>query len=127
MVGTDGKILVNENGLVKLAADGHGGVFESIIKNKIIEDMQNRGIEWIFIAGVDNVLAGMVDPIATGMSIVNKTLATGKSVVNSNPHEKVGVFCKNNNKPYVIEYSQMKWQRLEMKMENYFMENHIYY
>ena len=128
MVGTDGKILVNENGLIKLAADGHGGVFESIIKNKILEDMQKRGIEWIFIAGVDNVLAGMVDPVATGMSIVNKTLATGKSVVKSNPHEKVGVFCKNNNKPYVIEYSEISNEMAEARDENgelLYGESHI--
>ena len=107
MVNTDGKLLLDETGLIKLAADGHGGVFESLYKNGYLEDMKNRGIEWIFISGVDNVLAGLVDPIAVGLSIDRGTLATGKSVVKRSPSERVGVFCKKNNRPYVIEYTEI--------------------
>ena len=107
MVNTEGKLLLDETGLIKLAADGHGGVFESLYKNGYLEDMKNRGIEWIFISGVDNVLAGLVDPIAVGLSIDRGTLATGKSVVKRSPSERVGVFCKKNNRPYVIEYTEI--------------------
>lgn len=107
MVDVNGKLLVDETGLIKLAADGHGGVFESLYKNGYLEDMKNRGIEWIFISGVDNVLAGLVDPIALGLSIDRGTLATGKSVVKRSPSERVGVFCKKNNRPYVIEYTEI--------------------
>lgn len=107
MVNTEGKLLLDETGLIKLAADGHGGVFESLYKNGYLEDMKNRGIEWVFISGVDNVLAGLVDPIALGLSIDRGTLATGKSVVKRNPNERVGVFCKKNNRPYVIEYTEI--------------------
>lgn len=107
MIGTDGKILVNEHGLVKEAADGHGGIFEAMFKDGVLADMEKRGIEWIFIAGVDNVLAKMVDPILTGLAITQQCLAAGKSVVKSNPKEKVGVFCKKDNKPNVIEYTEI--------------------
>ncbi len=107
MVDTKGKLLLDETGLIKLAADGHGGVFESLYKNGYIEDMKNRGIEWVFISGVDNVLAGLVDPIALGLSIDRGTLATGKSVVKRSPNERVGVFCRKNNRPYVIEYTEI--------------------
>ena len=34
MIDKEGKILVNEEGFLKLAADGHGGVFESMLKSK---------------------------------------------------------------------------------------------
>ena len=107
MVNTEGKLLLDETGLIKLAADGHGGVFESLYKNGYLEDMKNRGIERVFISGVDNVLAGLVDPIAVGLSIDRGTLATGKSVVKRSPSERVGVFCKKNNRPYVIEYTEI--------------------
>lgn len=107
MIDTEGKLMLDEAGLVKLAADGHGGVFEALNKNGYIEDMKDRGIQWIFISGVDNVLAGLVDPIAVGLSIKNNTLATGKSVVKRSPNEKVGVFCKKNGRPYVIEYTEI--------------------
>ena len=107
MVNINGKLLLDETGIIKLAADGHGGVFESLYKNGYLEDMKARGIEWIFISGVDNVLAGLVDPIALGLSIDRGTLATGKSVVKRSPSERVGVFCKKNNRPYVIEYTEI--------------------
>ena len=107
VVDTNGKLMLDERGLIKLAADGHGGVFEALSRNGYLEDMKNRKIEWIFISGVDNVLAGLVDPIAVGLSIDRGTLATGKSVLKRSPDEKVGVFCKKNGKPYVIEYTEI--------------------
>ena len=128
MLDINGKILVDESGMVKEAADGHGGVFEAMIKNNIIEDMKNRNIEWIFIAGVDNILAKMVDPIATGLAISKGVLATGKSVVKRNPEEKVGVFCKKNGRPYVIEYTEISKEMAEKVDENgelLYGESHI--
>jgi len=107
MLNTEGKLMLDENGLIKLAADGHGGVFESLFKNGYLEDMKQRGIEWIFVSGVDNVLAGLVDPIAVGLAVTEGTLATGKSVVKRSPNENVGVFCKKNGRPYVIEYTEI--------------------
>lgn len=114
MVGTNGKILIDETGIVKQAADGHGGVFGAMHRSGVVSDMQHRGIEWIFIAGVDNILAKIVDPIATGLAIEKKVLATGKSVVKATPKEKVGVFCKKNNRPYVIEYTEITDEMAEM-------------
>ena len=128
MLDTNGKLMLDETGIIKLAADGHGGVFEALSKNGYIEDMKKRNIEWIFISGVDNVLAGLVDPIAVGLSVVNNTLATGKSVVKRNPSEKVGVFCKKNGRPYVIEYTEITDNMANAKDKNgelLYGESHI--
>lgn len=128
MITEDKKLMLDEAGLIKLAADGHGGVFESLLKNDYISDMKKRKVEWVFISGVDNVLAGLVDPIATGLSISNKTLATGKSVVKRNPSERVGVFCKRSGKPYVIEYTEITEEMANARDENgelLFGESHI--
>ncbi|MCI8353028.1 MAG: UDPGP type 1 family protein [Clostridia bacterium] len=128
MIDTTGKILVDDKGMVKQAADGHGGIFEAMRKEGILEDMRSRGIEWIFIAGVDNVLAKMVDPILTGLAINRKCLAAGKSVVKNNPKEKVGVFCKKDNKPSVIEYTEITDEMAEAIDENgelLYGESHI--
>ncbi len=128
MIDTDGKILLDENGLIKEAADGHGGVFEAMSKNYILEDMKSRGIEWVFISGVDNVLAGLVDAVATGLALNNNVKATGKSVVKANPYERVGVFCKKNNKPYVVEYTEITNEMAEAVNEDgelLYGESHI--
>ena len=42
-----------------------------------------------------------------GIAIDKNVSVAGKSIVKANPHEKVGVFCKKNGKPYVIEYSEI--------------------
>ena len=128
MINTEGKILLNEEGLIKQAGAGHGAIFEAMRKNGIIYEMQNKGIEWVFIGGVDNVLVKMVDPVLIGLSIERNVLAAGKSVVKANPHEKVGVFCKKDGKPSVIEYSEISNELAEAvdeKGELLFGESHI--
>ena len=115
MCNTQGKVILGENGLVKEAADGHGGVFESMRKDGIIDDMKNKNIQWIFIGGVDNVLAKMVDSVLIGLSIKKNVLAAGKSVVKAGPKERVGVFCKRNGKPSVIEYTEITAEMAEAK------------
>lgn len=128
MIDTEGKVLLDENGLIKKAADGHGGIFLSMKRNGIIYDMRTRGIEWAFIGGVDNVLVNMVDPVFLGLAIENKVLAAGKSVVKAGPHEKVGVFCKRDGKPSVVEYSEISTQMAEEtneKGELKYGESHI--
>ncbi len=107
MVDTEGKILIGEDGLIKLAADGHGGIYESLVKSGMVEKMKQLDIEWIFIGGVDNCLVKMVDPVLMGVAIDKQVTVACKSIVKANPHEKVGVFCKRNGKPGVIEYSEI--------------------
>jgi len=128
MVDTEGKILVGEDGLIKKAADGHGGIFEALVKNKMTDKMKELGIEWAFIGGVDNCLVKMVDPVLMGLAIDKQVTAAGKSVVKANPQEKVGVFCKKNGKPNVVEYTEISQEMSEATDENgelLYGESHI--
>lgn len=128
MVSKQGKILIDEKGKIKQAADGHGGIFHSLLKSGMIEDMKSKNIEWVFIGGVDNVLVKPVDPVLIGLAIKKKVLIAGKSIIKANAHEKVGVFCKRNGKPSVIEYSEIKpemAEELDEKGELKYGESHI--
>ena len=128
MVDTEGKILIGEDGLIKQAADGHGGIYESLLKSGMIEKMKQMDIEWIFIGGVDNCLVKMVDPVLMGIAIDKGVTVACKSIVKANPHEKVGVFCKRNGKPGVIEYSEISDEMAEARDENgelLYGESHI--
>lgn len=128
MVDTEGKILIGEDGLIKLASNGHGGIFEALVKNSMTNKMRELGVEWVFIGGVDNCLVKMVDPVFVGVAIQKNVLAAGKSIVKANPEEKVGVFCKRNGKPYVIEYSEISKEMSEARDENgelVYGESHI--
>ena len=128
MIDTEGKILIGEDYLIKEAADGHGGVYESLVKSGMVEKMKQQGIEWVFIGGVDNCLVKMVDPVLMGIAIDKGVTAAGKSVVKANPHEKVGAFCKKNGKPSVVEYSEITDEMAEATDENgelLYGESHI--
>lgn len=128
MVDTEGKILIDENGLIKQAADGHGGIYEALVKNNMIESMKQKNIEWVFIGGVDNCLVKMVDPVLMGIAIDQKVTVACKSIVKANPKEKVGVFCKKNGKPNVIEYTEITEDMAELTNEEgelLYGESHI--
>ena len=128
MVDTEGKILIGENGLIKEAADGHGGIYEALVKNGMTKKMRELGVEWIFIGGVDNCLVKMVDPILMGIAIQKHVTAAGKSVVKANPQEKVGVFCKKNGRPSVVEYTEIPKEMAEAtdsRGELIYGESHI--
>lgn len=107
MLNKEGKILINKEGLIKQAADGHGGIFNALFKENVVEDMKKRNIEWIFFGPVDNPLVKMVDELLIGIAKDKKVLAAGKSLIKSNPKEKVGAFCKKNGRPSVIEYTEI--------------------
>ena len=107
MIDVNGKVLLNENGFIKQAADGHGGIFEAMFNNNIVKDMKENNIKWIFIGPIDNPLANMIDETLIGIAIDKKVLGAGKSLVKSGPNERVGVFCKKNGRPSVIEYTEI--------------------
>ena len=107
MIDVNGKILLDEDGTVKQASNGHGGTLESMDKQKVINRLKKDGVEWIFISGVDNVLAKLVDPLLIGMSIHNNVLGAVKSVEKTDPKERVGVFCRKNKRVGVVEYTEI--------------------
>ena len=107
LVDTEGKLLVDKDMKIKEASDGNGGTYSSLRASGSLADMKERGIKWVFIGGVDNVLLKMVDTILLGMAVKKGVQIASKSVVKANPHEKVGVFCRMNGHPKVIEYAEL--------------------
>ena len=107
LVDEDGKLLIGKDFKIKEASDGNGGTYSSLRNSGALADMKERGIKWVFIGGVDNVLLKMADVTLLGMAKEKKVQIASKSVVKANPHEKVGVFCKMNGHPKVIEYAEL--------------------
>jgi len=118
LVDTEGKLLISKEYKVKEASDGNGGTYASLRESGALADMKEKGIKWVFIGGVDNVLLKMADVILLGMAIKKQVQIASKSVVKANPHEKVGVFCKMNGHPKVIEYAELPEKMAEAVDEN---------
>jgi UDP-N-acetylglucosamine pyrophosphorylase len=103
----NGKLLLNEDMQINEAANGNGGIFNSMLKKGVFVDMEKRGVEWIFVGGVDNILLQLVDLPLIGLCINDNNLVGVKTILRDSPKEKVGVFCKQNGKVKVIEYTEI--------------------
>ena len=114
----NGEIILDKDYHIKEAADGNGCIYKAMAKNKILEDMKNRGVKWIFIGSVDNVLLNMVDPALIGLAIKQKNDIAMKSIPKNSPQERVGVACKINGKPSVIEYTELPEAMSVLRDEN---------
>ena len=128
LIDVDGKMLIGKNLKVREASNGNGGVFTSLRTTGMLADMKEKGIKWIFIGAVDNAILKMADVTLLGMAIDRNVQVASKSVVKANPHERVGVFCKMNGHPKVIEYTELPEKMAEEIANNgeiKFGESHI--
>ena len=114
----NGNILIDTNFKVKEASDGNGGVFVALRNSKMIEDMKQHNIKWVYVCGVDNIMANMADEVLLGLAIKNNVQSASKSVKKAYPEEKVGIFCKKNGKPAIIEYIDMDKKMIYAEDEN---------
>ncbi len=118
LIDKQGKLLIGKELKIREASDGNGGTYASLRQSGCLADMKEKGIKWVFIGSVDNALLKMVDVTLLGMAIDKGVEIASKSVVKANPHERVGVFCKMNKCPKVIEYTELPEKMAEEIDEN---------
>ena len=71
------------------APDGNGGLYRAMSKGGILDDMGKRGVEFVQLYCVDNILVRVGDPVFTGYCISKKAECANKVV----PKEAVGITC----------------------------------
>lgn len=118
LINTEGKLLISKDLKIKEASDGNGGTYSSLRASGCLSEMKEKGIKWVFIGGVDNALLKMADVTFLGMTKDLGYEIASKSVVKANPHEKVGVFCKINGRPKIIEYAELPEKMAEERDNN---------
>jgi UDP-N-acetylglucosamine/UDP-N-acetylgalactosamine diphosphorylase len=103
----DGRLLLEEPGRLATSPNGNGGWFSSLVKAGLLEDIHTRGVEWINIFSVDNVLQRICDPAFVGATILSGKVSGSKVVRKVDPYEKMGVLCLEDGRPSVVEYYEM--------------------
>ena len=118
LLDTNGKVILNKEKQIKEAANGNGGIYESFAKSGLLNEIKQKQIEWVFVNNIDNIISNFVDPLLIGLTIQEKQKIGAKSVAKTNPKEKVGVFCKVNGKPQIIEYIDLPEEMTTIRDKN---------
>jgi UDP-N-acetylglucosamine/UDP-N-acetylgalactosamine diphosphorylase len=103
----NGKMLLDRKNRIARSPDGNGGLYSSMVKNNVLEHMDSRGVAYIHIYGVDNVLVKVGDPRFLGACIEKKVDVGAKCVVKQDPDEKVGLVCVVGSQYEVMEYTEL--------------------
>ena len=114
----DGKIILERKDTPALSPNGNGGWFGSLQRAGLCEDLHARGVEWLNIYAVDNVLQRIADPVFVGATIDSGVNCGAKVICKTNPYEKVGVLCMDGTQPDIIEYYELTDEMANMKDEN---------
>lgn len=114
----NGRIYLEEKGHISLSPNGNGGWFYSLQKCGLADKIKDAGIEWINIFAVDNVLQKMADPAFVGATLLSGHPIGAKVIAKAAPDEKVGVMCRRNGRPSIVEYYDLTDDMMNAKDEN---------
>jgi phosphomannomutase len=115
-VTSNGEPIFENDGNLVLVPDGNGGCFRALSTSGILNWLCEQGIEFVFLYGVDNILAKPCDEAFIGAFADSKTAAASKVVKKKSPKEKMGVFALKNGMPAIIEYSEIP-QEMEAEFD----------
>ena len=110
----DGKIYKSSPSSLELAPDGNGGWFSALVSCGYLDKIRARGVKWLNVISIDNVLQRTVDPRFIGATLSAGAGCGAKVVKKANPDERIGLICKNDGHPSVIEYYELD----KLKKEN---------
>ncbi len=114
----DGKLYMEEKDSLAMSPNGNGGWFLSMLSAGLDKDLKEKNVEWINVFAVDNILQKIANPAFVGATILSGAECGSKVVRKVGPDEKVGVMCKVNGRPSIIEYYEMSPELASLRRED---------
>ena len=103
----NGKLYMEAPDSLSLSPNGNGGWFYSMAVTGVLKNVKARGVEWLNIFAVDNVLQRIADPVFVGATLDSGCVSGAKVVRKAEPMEKIGVLCLEDGRPSIVEYYEM--------------------
>jgi UDP-N-acetylglucosamine/UDP-N-acetylgalactosamine diphosphorylase len=114
----EGNVLMESEDSLAMSPNGNGGWFKSLVKAGLDRDLKEKGVEWLNVFAVDNVLQQIADPVFVGATIDSGCVSGAKVVRKADPYERVGALCLEDGKPSIIEYYELTPEMAEATDEN---------
>ncbi|AYU82247.1 UDP-N-acetylglucosamine pyrophosphorylase, putative [Leishmania donovani] len=110
-----GRVLMEARGSICLAPGGNAGVYESLAKasattsgsQSVLAQIEARGVRYVQIVSVDNILARVGDPYFFGVAASCQAEVVLKTVPKVSAAEKVGVVAQVDGEWAVVEYTEI--------------------
>lgn len=106
----EGRVYMEAKDKIATSPNGNGGWFSSMKKAGLVSLLHEKGIEWLNVFAVDNVLQRIADPCFIGATIEKDCKVGAKVVRKNDPDEKVGVMCLEDGRPSIVEYYEQTEQ-----------------
>jgi UDP-N-acetylglucosamine/UDP-N-acetylgalactosamine diphosphorylase len=103
----NGKLLLKSPGEIALSPSGNGDWYASLMASECGEVVNDAGICYMNVVSIDNVLQRIYDPIFIGAMVASGCACGAKVVKKRSAGERVGVICKRNGMPSVVEYYEL--------------------
>lgn len=117
VVDFDDNLLMETEDSIVVSPNGNGGWYTSMLQAGLDKDIEERGLEWLNVFAVDNVLQRMADPVFIGATIASGCVSGAKVVRKADPYERVGALCLEDGKPSIIEYYELTPEMAEARDE----------
>ena len=114
----DGKIIMSEKDKICMAPNGNGGVYEGLLKSKALDWLESKGVKYLHICGIDNVLLKICDPTFIGFAENNDADVATKVVEKISYNESIGILGLRDGKQSIIEYSEISEEMAKLQDEN---------
>ncbi|TDM02515.1 UTP--glucose-1-phosphate uridylyltransferase [Macrococcus carouselicus] len=119
-----GQLLLNPKGQLLTAPNGNGGIYEALAATGLYQAMKKRGVEFIYLNNIDNVLVKVLDPVFCGLAVESGADVTTKTIRPLNG-ESVGRVIMVDDKKQVMEYTELP-EGLENQFNNGNIGIHIF-
>jgi UDP-N-acetylglucosamine/UDP-N-acetylgalactosamine diphosphorylase len=105
-----GQILLQSPHTITVSPNGHGGMIEALVADKLLDKYRQTGIEHFFFGQIDNPLSPTCCPELIGFHSLTESAVTLQAIAKQGAQDKTGNIVQMDCRIQMIEYTEMPTQ-----------------